>query len=139
MIPIYAIHKEITDYYNLNLEYIFQDSGERKVVEKRQLFHYLCKKLNPKLPSGVIGRYGLIKDHATVLYSIRTIENLLDVDPNFRVEVAELLINCKKHKVKNIDTSGFIQLKYELSAAILECKTVIELEVVLRRKNLILV
>lgn len=91
MILRYTIHKAICDFYGLELVYIFKDVRETQVVEKRQLFHYLCNKF--KVASLTkIGGYCNVRqyNHATVLNSIKTISNLIDVDPKLKKEVQEI-------------------------------------------------
>jgi hypothetical protein len=137
MIPFDKIHEEVCNYYALPLTYIFQNTGKREVVEKRQIFHYLAKTLNPKISLATVGQYGLPKDHATVLHSCKTITSLVSVDKTLEQDIYKLLERCEKHKLKVIANPSFQQFKFKLSAALLTCKSYLELEAVIRRSNLI--
>jgi hypothetical protein len=137
MIPFDKIHEEVCNYYALPLTFIFQDTGKREVTEKRQIFHYLARTLNPKISLSTIGQYGLPKDHATVLHSCKTITGLVKVDKTMEKDIFKLLERCDKHKLKVVENPSFQQFKFKLSAALLTCKSYLELEAVIRRSNLI--
>lgn len=91
MILRHTIHKEICDFYGLDLSYIFQDVKTMTVVEKRQLFHYLCHK-HTNYSLNEIGDYCNTRQytHATVLNSIKKVKNLISVSKKLKQEVQEI-------------------------------------------------
>lgn len=93
----YQVHKSICDFYGLDLSYPFHDSREWDVVEKRQIFHYLSKKF-VRCSLSHIGDYCSIRTytHATVLSSIRTIENLIQTEPKLKKEIDEIKSNINR-------------------------------------------
>ena len=100
MILRYTIHKAICDFYGVELIYIFQDVKSMSVVEKRQLFHYLCHKHTNYSLKEIGGYCGdNMFCHATVLNSIKRIKDLISVSKKLKQEVEqiELSINLKSN------------------------------------------
>ena len=79
----------------LTPEYVNMKTRERKIVLYRQMCHYLAAK-NTKMSLAQIGLYFGGKDHATVLYSINTIESLINTDKEFREKYGYLLNQGKE-------------------------------------------
>jgi len=76
----------------LTPEYLTMKSREPSIIIPRQICHYMASKRS-KHTSGEIGRYFGGKDHATVLHSVKAIQNRLDLDKAFREEWYEFLNN----------------------------------------------
>ncbi|MCL2130914.1 MAG: chromosomal replication initiator protein DnaA [Lentimicrobiaceae bacterium] len=69
------IQKVVCDYFNVPINEVFFHSRKRDVVQVRQTAMYFIKKFT-ELSLAQIGAYCGSKDHATVLYALRSIESL---------------------------------------------------------------
>ena len=88
-ISIDYIQKVVCDYFNLPLEVINSKTRKREIVQARQLAMYFSKK-HTKNSLSTIGLHCGNKDHATVLHAVKTVNNLIDTDKQFRVYVDEI-------------------------------------------------
>ena len=88
-ISIDYIQKVVCDYFNLPIEIINSKTRKREVVQARQLAMYFSKKLT-KNSLNTIGLHCGNKDHATVLHAVKTVNNLIDTDKQFRVYVEDI-------------------------------------------------
>ena len=95
-INIEFIQKIVCDYFNINLDILNSKTRKREIVQARQLVMYFAKEYT-KSSLAMIGMHCGNKDHATVLHAVRTINNLLETDKQFRGYVKDL---DKKIKVK---------------------------------------
>lgn len=83
------IQKMVSEHFNLKEEFLQSKSRKRSVVIARQLSMYLAKNLTGYSLAKIGGTFGG-RDHSTVIYSVKTIRDLLDTDDSFRSTVAEL-------------------------------------------------
>jgi len=100
---------------NLNIlpEEFKSKSRERYIVEARHLYYWLLrKKTNYSLST--LGKM-LGKDHATVLHSIKTWDNMLETDVNYRTRtitirdrINEKLLEAEKDKALVIENEDII-------------------------------
>lgn len=71
------VGRVVSEHFNVPIEFITQRTRKRDVVEKRQIAHYFatiyCKK-----SLAAIGQHFGHRDHATVLNSRKTVQNLYD-------------------------------------------------------------
>lgn len=89
IISLSTIRQKICAYYNINENTLLQKCRIHDVVEARQLAMYFAKMLtNDSLAT--IGSAIGNKDHATVLYSCRTIKNRMATNVEFRNRVEEI-------------------------------------------------
>jgi chromosomal replication initiator protein len=88
-ISVEYIQKVISDYFGLPAESINANTRKREMVLARQLGMYFSKKYK-KIPYSTIGTYFGNRDHATVLYACRSIENLIETDKKVRLYVEEI-------------------------------------------------
>lgn len=86
----------VCQYYSLPLEAINSKSRERKIAEARQVAMYLARTYTNTSLS-VIGQSMGKRDHTTVLYACKTVQNQMDVDSTFceRVHTLESQIQQK--------------------------------------------
>jgi chromosomal replication initiator protein len=61
----------------------------REYVEARQIVHYFARKMT-QLTYMQIGAIAGGKDHATVLYGCKTVENLIETNPEFANKIKEI-------------------------------------------------
>lgn len=83
------ILKKTCEYYKIRPVDLISQNRQRAIARPRQVAMYLCKKLTQRsLPE--IGRKFGGRDHTTILYGVRKIEELMQTD-NQIAEDAELL------------------------------------------------
>jgi hypothetical protein len=87
----------VADYYNVPITDVMSLLQEADCVKVRQVSMYFIRDKYSmmsldKIGSLFPGRTGR-KDHATVIHSIKTVNNGIDTDPIFRSEIATLDIN----------------------------------------------
>jgi len=81
--------KKTCEYYKIRQVDIISQNRQRAIARPRQMAMYLCKKLTQRsLPE--IGRKFGDRDHTTILYGVRKIEELMQIDSQI-AEDAELL------------------------------------------------
>lgn len=83
---------KVCSLLNVERELLFTNTRKREIVVARQLCMWLIKKnLDNKLYSlHRIGNY-FNKDHATVLYAFKAIDNLIETNKSFRNQINTLL------------------------------------------------
>ena len=110
-IPPSIIINEICNYYNISFEYIRAKTNKKEIVEPRQVITYFIKKYTKKEK---ISHEGKIKDvqitnkdvatiinkasHATVLHSVRSIENQTNTNKQFNFKIEELDKKIKQYE-----------------------------------------
>jgi len=83
------ILKKVCDYYKIRQVDILSQNRQRAIARPRQMAMYLCKRLTTRsLPE--IGKKFGGRDHTTILYGVRKIEELMQIDSQI-AEDAELL------------------------------------------------
>ncbi len=90
--PVYTcdmIQKIVAEYFNLDVEDIQSKSRRREIVQARQISMYLSKKYTDSPLEEIGSRIGK-RNHATVIYALKTVKNLMDVDKRFRQQVLDL-------------------------------------------------
>lgn len=83
------IQQIIADYFNLNIESLHSKTRKRNVVQARQLAMFFSKKYTKNSLSTIGSQIGQ-RDHATVLYACKTVENLIETDRAFKKYVSDL-------------------------------------------------
>lgn len=84
-----AIIESTCEHYNIKQEEIYGKSRKANIVLVRQLSMYLAQQ-HTKLTISKIGTLVGGRNHATVIHSVKTIEDRMKVDKEFRKTVAEL-------------------------------------------------
>ncbi len=88
-ITIEKIKNIVADYFSMDVERLRAQTRKREVVTARQAAMYLCKKL-AKEPLKTIGEAFGGRDHSTVIYACRSVNNLMETDPKFRTIIHDL-------------------------------------------------
>ncbi len=83
------IKQIVVDYFGLQPEDLESKSRKRAIVQARQIAMYLSKKFT-KASLEQIGKKIGKKDHATVIYSLKVVNDLMDTDKKFRKIVSEI-------------------------------------------------
>jgi chromosomal replication initiator protein len=93
-----TIHREITaesiqhlvaEQFNVPVAKLLQDSRKRNIVIARQLSMFLTKKMTNKSLK-TIGEIFGGRDHSTVIYSCRAVQDMIDTDLVFKDTVEEV-------------------------------------------------
>jgi len=88
-ITIEFIQNLVADHFNVPVEKLKGQTRKRSIVIARQLSMYLSKNLTEKSLKAIGDQFGG-RDHSTVIYSCRAVQDLLDTDSMFKDTVAEL-------------------------------------------------
>lgn len=88
-ITIELIQKLVAKYYEINVDKLQGKTRKRSVVIARQLSMYLAKNLTNKSLKAIGANFGG-RDHSTVIYSCRAVQDMMDTDQTFKATVAEL-------------------------------------------------
>jgi len=83
------IQKIVCGYYNIGLEQLQSKTRKREIVQARQVAMFFSKSLT-KSSLATIGSQIGGKDHATVLHACKTVNNLIETDKRFRLQVDEI-------------------------------------------------
>ncbi len=83
------IKKLVADHFSLPIEKLHAKTRKREVVIARQLSMYLAKNHTKDSLKQIGANFGG-RDHSTVIYSCKTVQDLMDTDGIFRDTVQEL-------------------------------------------------
>jgi len=88
-ISIDYIQKVVCNYFNIPPDSIRSKTRKREIVQARQIAMYFSKGLT-KSSLATIGSQIGGKDHATVLHACKTVNNLIETDKSFRLQIDEI-------------------------------------------------
>lgn len=88
-ISIDYIQKIVCDYFNIPIDLVQSNTRKREIVQARQVAMFFSKSLTKSSLATIGSRIGG-KDHATVLHSCKTVNNLIDTDKHFRLQIDEI-------------------------------------------------
>jgi chromosomal replication initiator protein len=94
-ITVENIQKLVADHLKIPVETLFGKTRKRSIVIARQLSMYLAKTMTDKSLKNIGEVFGG-RDHSTVIYSIKTVQDLMETDTFFKETVLEL-----EKKIKN--------------------------------------
>ncbi|MEM8585665.1 MAG: chromosomal replication initiator protein DnaA [Bacteroidota bacterium] len=83
------IQKAVANHYGLEVEKLQSATRVRQVVLARQISMFLVKEYTESSLKSIGNLFGG-RDHSTVLYSIRTIKNLMETDDEIKTTMEEL-------------------------------------------------
>jgi chromosomal replication initiator protein len=86
---IESIQKVVAGFYKINVSDIKSQRRVKNFSYPRQIAMYLCKKHSNSSFPEIGGKFGG-KDHTTVMYACRKIEDLLQTDSNLRHDISTL-------------------------------------------------
>ena len=93
-IDIATIQEWVSSYYNIKISELKGDRRQQSLVLPRQIAIYLSRKLTgaslPQIGEGFGG-----KNHTTILYTCRKVEEKMKSDVNFKEEVERVLLRFK--------------------------------------------
>ncbi|MCB0584582.1 MAG: chromosomal replication initiator protein DnaA, partial [Phaeodactylibacter sp.] len=88
-ITVDYIQKLVAEHFDLGVEKLQGKTRKRQVVIARQLSMYLAKNLTDKSLKAIGENFGG-RDHSTVIYSCKTVQDLMETDAIFKDTVSEL-------------------------------------------------
>jgi len=88
-VSIDFIQKAVCEFYEVPVEKLKEKTRKRQVVQARQLSMFLAKQFT-KNSLKVIGKHFGGRDHSTVIHSCQMVQNMMDIDPDFKKNVKEL-------------------------------------------------
>ena len=83
------IQQIVCDYFGLAIDIMQSKTRKREIVQARQVAMYFSKSLTNSSLSSIGLKIGK-KDHATVLHACKTVNNLIETDKRFRLQVDEI-------------------------------------------------
>lgn len=89
---LYKIAKIVADRFEVDPEFIFQDTRRHAVTDVRAIYHFMCNKYT-KERLRVIGQFSKKMGrsephhHASIVYAIKKVKSLYEVDKKFREDV----------------------------------------------------
>ncbi|GHU90010.1 chromosomal replication initiator protein DnaA [Bacteroidia bacterium] len=88
-ITLEKIQNVVSEYYKIDLDTIHSKSRKREIVQARQVTMFLSKKYTDHSYSHIGNMVGK-RDHATVLHACRTVQDSLDIDKLFRLQMKDI-------------------------------------------------
>ena len=88
-ITVDFIQKLVAEHFDVPVEKLKGQTRKRGIVIARQLSMYLAKNLTNKSLKAIGENFGG-RDHSTVIYSCKAVQDLLDTDTIFKDTVADL-------------------------------------------------
>lgn len=88
-ITVEFIQNLVAEHFNVPVEKLHHETRKRNVVIARQLSMFLAKNLTNKSLKAIGEQFGG-RDHSTVIYSCRAVQDMMDTDMIFKDTVAEL-------------------------------------------------
>lgn len=100
------IAKEVCSEFEMTMEELFKQTRNREIVIARKVFYNLCRKYTEltyaKLGACAYDDYGLKLDHATIIHSVKSIDDMLPYDKYLRSQynnidmILNILLNGDK-------------------------------------------
>lgn len=88
-ITVENIQALVADYFKVPIDKLYGTSRKRSIVIARQLSMYLAKNFTNNSLKNIGESFGG-KDHSTVIYSCKAVQDMMDTDASFKGTVAEL-------------------------------------------------
>jgi len=127
-IDIRIIENIVCSYFKVSQKYLFQRNRRREIMEKRQIFHYLCVKYTAETLAKIGDYEGFHYGHAVVINSNKQINNLIDTDKKFKQTIYDLELEVRKAQVIFLNEDDFRTVKYNLSRDIINCKSYLDID-----------
>ena len=115
---LHKVAKIIADRYDVEPEYIFQNTRKRKITDIRAIFHYMSNRYtNQRLQR--IGEFSQLMgrqqphNHASVIYGCRKVKSLYATDKKFKEDVDKYVSKKSSLTISNIIDRIFYEDNYE--------------------------
>lgn len=90
-LTIEGILESVSECCGIPKEKILERTRKREIVEARQVVQFLSRTLFPKTSLSEIARQTGDMDHASILHSIKTVDNLWQTSSEFRAKWHEVM------------------------------------------------
>ena len=88
-ITVEFIQQLVAEHFNVPVDKLHHETRKRNIVIARQLSMYLAKKLTNKSLKSIGEQFGG-RDHSTVIYSCKAVQDMMDTDMIFKDTVEEV-------------------------------------------------
>ena len=88
---VILIIETVANHYRLSYSELIQRTRKREIVEARQVAAHLLKS-NTNLSLQAIGKLLGDRNHATIVHSIKEVNNLLETNKEFRIKFQQIKI-----------------------------------------------
>lgn len=96
------ILNEVNEFFNIDIR---KQTRKREYVYARFVFYKLAKELNPFCSSVMIGRF-LGKNHATVLYGNKQLENIIEYNQDLKLINSYYTLLSRLKTIKYVPTEA---------------------------------
>lgn len=96
------INWTVSNHYGYNAQIVRNGEGrDREITKPRQIAHYVAREVYGYTFQQIGDFYG--KDHATIIYSVKTVKDEMDTNKRFKEEITTLLdrFDYEKNKRRN--------------------------------------
>lgn len=83
------IQRMVCDHYGIAYDKLMLKSRKREIVQARQITMYLAKKFTKSSLKNIGEHFGGY-DHTTVIHSCQTVEDLMDIDTDYKEKIDDL-------------------------------------------------
>ncbi|MEQ8927357.1 MAG: chromosomal replication initiator protein DnaA [Fulvivirga sp.] len=83
------IQKTVAEYYKVNVDLLKDKIRKKEIVIARQVAMYFAKEYTNHSLKGIGYHFGG-RDHSTVIHAVQSVNDMMDVDANFKTQVEEL-------------------------------------------------
>lgn len=83
------IQKTVSEYYKVDVELLKDKIRKKEIVIARQVAMYFAKEYTNHSLKGIGYHFGG-RDHSTVIHAVQSVNDMMDVDANFKSQVEEL-------------------------------------------------
>ena len=87
-LSIDRVQKLVCQYFGIDQNRLHEKTKKREIVQVRQLAMYLCRELD--YTHKAIGLQFGGRDHSTVVHAIKSVNNLIETDSNYRNRIADI-------------------------------------------------
>jgi len=87
-LSIDRVQKLVCEFFGIDQDRLQEKTKKREIVQVRQIAMYFCRELDYTHKS--IGLQFGGRDHSTVVHAIKSVNNLIETDPNYRNRVDEI-------------------------------------------------
>ena len=88
-VNVESIQNLVASHYDISVDRIKSKTRKREIVTARQLAMYLCKNHTKEPLKGIGQKFGG-RDHSTVIYSLKAVQDMIDTDKDFKKVVRDL-------------------------------------------------
>ncbi|QSE98933.1 chromosomal replication initiator protein DnaA [Fulvivirga lutea] len=83
------IQKTVAEYYKVNVDLLKDKIRKKEIVIARQVAMYFAKEYTNHSLKGIGYHFGG-RDHSTVIHAVQSVNDMMDVDANFKNQIEEL-------------------------------------------------